>query len=532
MLHFPRWRSILVLIVTVWGALFTLPNFLPPNLRSQIPPFLPHQTLNLGLDLRGGSYLLLQVDVESLRRQELDRVADSMANALRRASPAINFTGRGVVADAARVRLLNVADAPRALQALRTINDQVKNGGDSLVFTQTPDGVVEARITDPRMRELSRSAAEQAINVVRRRVDPTGAAEVSIVRQGDNRIVVQAPGVSDPETLKERIGKTALLTFHMVDDSATPEELQAGRIPPGAMLVQPYPEIGREAEIVRRRPDLTGEHLNRAAPRFDQNRGEWVLSFEYDSVGQHIFCRLTTENTGKRFAILLDNQVLTAPRINEPICGGGGQIEGSFTPESASELAIMLNAGALPAPLTVIEQQTVGPGLGQEAIEAGTKAGIYASIAVILFMVLAYGLFGVFACLALVINVAMITAAMSVSGATLSLPGIAGLVLTIGMAVDANVLIYERMRDEQANGRGPAMALDAGFNRALITIIDSHLTQIGVALILFEFGHGPVRGFAWTLSIGVITSVITATVVTQFFIAVWFRVVRPKQLPI
>jgi len=532
MLHFPRWRTILVIVVTIFGVVFTLPNFVPPSIRAQIPPWLPHQTLNLGLDLRGGSYLLLEIDSASLQTQELDKVADSMANAMRTATPQIEITGRGRVGNVARMRLINIADAPRAMQALRSINDPLKNGGDSLTFNQLPDGSIEARLTDGGIRELSRAAAEQAINVVRKRIDPNGNAETVIVRQGDNRIVVQAPGVDNPEVLKERIGKTALLTFNMVDDSATPEDIAAHRVPIGAKPVPPYPTIGREPEVVRIRPDLTGEHLRNARPQFDQNRGEWVMAFELDGVGTHTFCRITSENTGKRFAILLDDQVLTAPRINEPICGGSGQIEGSFTAESAHELSVMLNAGALPAPLTVIEQRSIGPGLGQEAIEAGTKAGIYASIAVVVFMVLAYGLFGVFACLALVINVMMIVGAMSVGGATLSLPGIAGLVLTIGMAVDANVLIYERMRDEQANGRGPAMALDAGFNRALITIIDSHLTQIGVALILFEFGHGPVQGFAWTLTIGVITSVITATVVTQFFIAIWFRLVRPKQLPI
>ncbi|MES1198498.1 MAG: preprotein translocase subunit SecD, partial [Pseudomonadota bacterium] len=383
MLHFPRWRTILVIVVTIFGVVFTLPNFVPPSVRAQIPPWLPHATLNLGLDLRGGSYLLLEIDSEALRRQELDKVADSMASAMRSATPQIDITGRGVVGDAARMRIINLADVPRAMQALKRINDPVRSGGDSLAFTQLPDGSIEARLTDARVRELSRSAAEQAINVVRKRVDPNGNAETVIVRQGDNRIVVQAPGVDDPEVLKQRIGKTALLTFQMVDDSATPEDLQAGRIPIGAMVAPPYPTIGNESEIVRRRPDLTGEHLQRARPQFDQTRGEWVMAFDLDDFGRRAFCRITTDNTNKRFAILLDNQVLTAPRINEPICGGSGQIEGSFTAQSASELSLMLNAGALPAPLTVIEQQSIGPGLGQEAIEAGTKAGIYASIAVV-----------------------------------------------------------------------------------------------------------------------------------------------------
>ena len=529
MLHFPRWRIILVAIATVFGVIFTLPNLLPVSVRSHLPPFLPHSTLNLGLDLRGGSYLLLEVDTNTLKTLQLDHVTDQMAEALRRAQPAILFTGRGVIGDTARLRLLSLSDAPRAMQALRAINNQAQTGGgDTLAITQTPDGVFEARLTEAGLREISRNAAQRAIDVVRKRIDPNGTSEISIVRQGDNRIVVQAPGVSDPESLKRLIGHTALLTFNMVDENVT----DPSAMPPSDVLAAPYPGIGRETVIVKRRPELTGEHLTKARPQFDQNYSQWVLGFDYDGAGQRIFCRITTNNVGKRFAILLDGEVLTAPVIRSPICGGGGQIEGSFTQQSARDLGRMLEAGALPAPLTVIEQRTVDATLGRDAIDAGSKAGIYATVAVVAFMVLAYGLFGVFACLALVINVAMIVGAMSLGGATLSLPGIAGLVLTIGMAVDANVLIYERMRDEQANGRGPALALDAGFNRALITIIDSHLTQIGVALILFEFGHGPVQGFAWTLTIGVITSVITATLVTQFFIALWFRAARPKKLPI
>jgi protein-export membrane protein SecD len=257
-----------------------------------------------------------------------------------------------------------------------------------------------------------------------------------------------------------------------------------------------------------------------------------VLAFQLDSRGSTIFCRITRDYVNQRFAILLDNQVLTAPRINEPICGGSGQITGNFTPESASELALMLNAGALPTPLTVIEERTVGAGLGQDAIDAGIKASIIAGVVTLVFMVLAYGLFGVFACLALVINGILIVAAMSMIGAALTLPGIAGLILTIAMAVDANVLIYERMREEAAAGRGPALAIDAGFNRAMITIVDANLTTILAALILFQFGAGPVRGFAWTLSIGVVTSVFTAVLVSQILIAWWFRLARPKQLPI
>ena len=531
MLNLPRWRVILVLIVSVLGIAFSAPNLLPSAVRDNMPTWLPHRTLNLGLDLQGGSHLLLEVDTTALKHQQLDNIADQMATALRDAEPAIRFTGRGVVGDAARIRLINAEDMTRAMAAIRPLGRSTTNGNEITTFTPGADGTIEARMTDASLRELSRQAAQQSIEVIRRRVDPTGANEINPVRQGENRIVVQAPGVSDPEELKSRIGTTALMTFHMVRE-VSPEEMASGALPVGTMQVLPYPGIGDRPEVVERRARFTGERLIRANATTDPQTGQFVLSFALDGQGTSTFCRITRENTGKRFAILLDNQVLTAPTINEPICGGTGQISGNFDAHSANELAVMLRAGALPAPLTVIEQRTVTAELGQDAVNAGSQATLYGAIGVVAFMVLAYGLFGVLACLALAINIAMIIGVMSLTGATLSLPGIAGLVLTMGMAVDANVLIYERMREEQANGRGPALAIDAGFARALVTIIDSHVTQIGVALILFWFGHGPVRGFAWTLSIGVVTSVITATLVTQFFIAIWFRLVRPKKLPI
>lgn len=528
MLQLPRWRIFVVIFATLFGVLFTLPNLLPENLRTSLPPFLPRQALNLGLDLQGGSHLLLEVDSSALRRQQLDNTADQMANALRQAEPAIRYTGRGVVGDAARVRLLDVNDMSRARAALRTIARSPTSGAEILTFTEGADGVIEARMTTQYLAELSRQAAQQSVEVIRRRIDPNGTSEVTIVRQGDNRIVVQAPGVSDPEVLRQRIGQTALMTFNLVREV----DPTAQALPVGTIVAQPYPGVGNRAEVVERRPQFTGERLQRASTGTDQQTGQFVLHFQLDGEGTRLFCRVSRQHTGDRFAILLDNQVLTAPTINEPICGGSGQISGNFTAESASELALMLNAGALPAPLTVIEQRSVGAELGQDAITAGSHATLYASIAVLVFMVLFYGLFGFLACVALVVNMAMIVGAMTLGGATLTLPGIAGLVLTIGMAVDANVLIYERMREEKAHGRSPAMAIDAGFSRAMVTIIDSHLTQFLAALILFQFGAGPVRGFAWTLSIGCITSVVTATFVTQTLIAYWFRITRPKDLPI
>lgn len=532
MLQLPRWKVITVVVVTVLGLLFSAPNFLPESVRDSLPGFVPRQALNLGLDLRGGSHLLLEVDTNTLRRQQLENIADQMANALREAEPAIRYTGRGVVGDAARVRLIDPADMTRARQVLRPISRSTTNGSEILAYTEGADGLIEARMAPTYVRELSRQAAQQSIEVIRRRIDPNGTSEVSIVRQGDDRIVVQAPGLSDPEQLKSRIGQTALLTFHLVNDSVPAEELQAGRVPAGHVMAQPYPQIGDRPEIVRRRPSLTGEHLTAANPSVDQRTQQWVLSFKLDSEGARIFCRLTREYTNQRFAILLDDQVLTAPRINEPICGGSGQITGNFTAESANELAVMLRAGALPAPLTVIEQRTVGAGLGQEAINSGIMAGTIGAAAVVLIMAMFYGLFGVFAVLAMVVNLILIVAAMSTIGAALTLPGIAGLVLTMGMAVDSNVLIYERMREERSNGRSPALAIDAGFSRALVTIVDANITTLLAAGILFAFGEGPVKGFAWTLSIGCFTTLFTATIVTQLMIAGWFRAARPNALPI
>jgi protein-export membrane protein SecD len=531
MLQVARWRVILVAVITVMGLVFAFPNFVPESARSSIPGFLPSQAINLGLDLRGGSQLLLEIDVDTMRHQQLDNVADQMGTALRDANPRISYTGRGVVGDAARVRLIDATQMPRAREALRLLAQSPTGGNDLVNFTEHDDGLIEARITPAHLRELSRQAAQQSIEVIRRRIDPTGTSEVTIVRQGDDRIVVQAPGLSDPEQLKERIGQTALMTFHLVRE-VSPEDAATGRLPPGTMYVEPYPQIGDGPEVVERRPRLTGEHLTRANPSTDPQTAEFVLSFQLDSQGRTIFCRITRDYVNQRFAILLDNQVLTAPRINEPICGGSGQISGNFTPESANELALMLRAGALPAPLTVIEERTVDASLGQDAIDSGTLASGLAGVVTLVFMVLAYGLFGIFAVIALLINGVLIVGAMSMIGAALTLPGIAGLILTIAMAVDANVLIYERMREEARAGRGPALAIDAGFNRAMITILDANLTTILAALILFQFGAGPVRGFAWTLSIGVITSVFTAVMVTQILIAWWFRAARPKQLPI
>ena len=536
MFELSRWRVYLVLLATVWAVLFAAPNVIPASVRAHLPPIMPRQAINLGLDLRGGSHIMLEVDTRALLKERLESQAESMGKELSNAKPRINYTGKSAGNGVARLKVLDPNDQDRALKLIRTMlrpsfSALGGSSSDGYVVSIAPDGAIEVRMTKDGLEALERDAIGRSIEVIRRRVDAMGTSEVSIVRQGANRIVVEAPGASDPEELKRRIGKTAKMEFHIVDSTVSPEDAASGRAPPGSMIL-PTDEPNEPFLAVKSRVEITGDDLKDASGGYQQQTGEAIVNFAFNNKGALAFCRLTRQYHGSRFATVLDGRVITAPTIDEPICGGGGYIHGRFTIESANELGELLKAGALPAPLTVVEERTVGAELGQDAINAGVTAGAVATVGVVIFMVLAYGLFGAMACVALVINVLMILASMSMVGATLSLPGIAGLILTIGMAVDANVLIYERMREEQANGRSPAIALDAGFNRAVVTIIDSHLTQILAALILFQFGHGPVRGFAWTLSIGCITSVFTAVLTTQLFIHWWFRLVRPKQLPI
>jgi preprotein translocase subunit SecD len=540
MLNVAPWRIWLVLIVTLAGLVLASPNFIPANIRSTVPVLRDLNPVNLGLDLQGGAYLLYQVDVAALEKQQLDTVVDDMARVLREAEPRISYSGRGVSQGAARLRLVNPEDGARAMAALeKELAQPIDAGGfggrqeKSILFTLTPDGAIEGRMARPAVDQLVRRAVDQSREVIMRRIDPGGVSETSVTRQGADRIVVQAPGEQDPETLKRRIGQTARLTFHLLDNNVSPEDIQAGRAPPGTDLL---PQDNPQEPIVPvlSRALLSGDDLSRADPSFDQRTGEPIVSFRFDSRGARIFGRITQENTNKRFAVVLDGHVITAPNINEPILGGSGQISGNFTPESAKELADLLNAGALPAPLKIVEQRSVGAELGQDAIEAGQLSTAIAGVLVLIFMILAYGLlFGGISVIALIVNGVLILAAMSVTGAALTLPGVAGLILTLAVALDANVLIYERMRDEVKAGNAPALSIDAGFSRAMVTIFDANITHLGAALIMMTLAPpGPVKGFAWTLTIGVFTSVFTAVLVTQILIAWWFRTNRPKKLPI
>jgi preprotein translocase subunit SecD len=527
MLDLPRWRVILCLAAAIFGLVFTLPNVLPGSVLASMPDWLPHQKLNLGLDLQGGSYLQLEMDTNALKTERLTNLVEDVRRTLRDAP--IDFSALGMANGVVSVRINDPAQVQNALTALQKLNQTVATGVQELKITTGPDQRILLGVSDQALTAETVKAVDQDIEIVRRRIDALGTKEPSIVRQGADRIVVEAPGESDPERLKEVIGKTAKLSFQMVDDSVPPAEAAAGHVPPDAMLL-PNDEGG--SLLVKRLEIVSGEMLTGATQGYDQN-GRPDINMRFNGQGAQRFGDATSQNIGKRFAIVLDNRIISAPVIQGAITGGSGEITGNFTVETASNLALLLRSGALAAPLTVIEQRTVGAELGADSVHAGELAGIIGLVLVVAFMMLAYGgVFGGVAMVGLIINMLMVVALMTVGGAALTLPGIAGLILTIAVAVDANVLIYERIRDEERAGRKPALAIDTGFTRARVSILDANITTLIAALILFEFGAGPVRGFAWTLSIGVMTSVFTALFITRLLIVLWYRTSRSKQLPI
>lgn len=524
-----RWRTLSVAAALIFGILFTLPNLLPQSARDALPGFLPKKTLNLGLDLQGGSQLLLSVDTNALRAEKMTNLIEDVRTTLREEQ--IDFTDLGQAEGGVVVRITDPTKVNAAQNALRNrVGAPLPNGGGrDVTINPTADQRLRLTISDQAMQAEAGKAVEQSIEIVRRRIDELGTKEPTIIRQGVDRIVVQAPGESDPDKLKNIIGKTAKLTFQMVDDSVPIQEAAQGRVPPGSVILpmQDGPPI-----LVKKRALVDGGMLTDARQAFDPQGGGAVVTFRFNGQGAKRFGDATTQNVGRRFAIVLDGKVISAPTIINPITGGSGQITGNFTPETANDLAVLLRAGALPAPLTVEQQNTVGAELGADAVKAGAISLGIGAVAIVVFIVLAYGLFGIFAAFALVVNVLLIFAAMSLTQATLTFPGIAGLILTLAVAVDANVLIYERVRDEAHAGRSPISALDHGYQRALVSIIDANITSAISALIMLMFGAGPVRGFAWTLLIGVITSVFTAVVITQLLIGWWYRATKPKALPI
>jgi len=534
MLYFTRWKALATILTALVVCLCAVPNFFPEATVKTWPAW-AQRRLVLGLDLQGGSYLLLEVDANSVKKDRLEAVRDEARKVLRDAR--IQFTGGVTIrGDAVEARIAKDTDVPTALSKLRDMSQPLGGlmggtGQRDLEVTDAGNNLIRITVTQPAMLDRMRKTIEQSIQIVERRVNELGTVEPVIQRQGTDRILVQVPGLQDPTRLKDLLGKTAKMEFRMVDTSVSPDQAQAGRVPPDSELL-PSANKADAPVVVKKQVLVSGGDLTDAQPTFDQRTGEPVVSFKFNTAGARKFAQATTENVGLPFAIVLDRQVISAPVIREPITGGQGQISGSFTVQSANDLAILLRAGALPAPLTVVEERTVGPGLGQDSIEKGELAAYVGSILVIVFMLLTYRLFGVFANIAVAINVAMIFGLLSLLNATLTLPGIAGIVLTVGIAVDSNVLIYERIREELRHGRTPISAIDAGFTRALATILDSNITTFIAAAVLFYIGTGPVRGFAVTLGIGIITTVFTAFTLTRLIVAWWVQWKRPKSVPI
>lgn len=534
MLHFSRWTSILIWLATAFSILFAAPNFVPKDLLAKLPSWVPHSTMTLGLDLQGGSYIMLKLERGDIIKERVDTTLDDVRGNLRKAN--VGYTS--LVANGQKItfKLRDAGQVPAAKTALKDVTQLTPIGGftggtiQEATLTNTDDGVFTIGLSDQGINYRVQSAVAQSIEVVRRRIDELGTTEPLIQRQGTDRIVVQVPGLQDPQRLKAILNKTAKLTFHLVDLTMSPQDALRSRPPANSEIVYsnddpPVPYL------IQKRAMLTGENLVDSQPGFNQQNNEPIVTFRFDSTGAQKFARITQEHVGEPFAVVLDNAVITAPNINEPIIGGSGQISGHFTVQSANDLAVLLRAGALPATLTVVEERTVGPGLGADSIHAGFIASLVGLIAVICFMAFFYGTLGMIANIAMIINVAMIFAILSLLGATLTLPGIAGIVLTIGQTVDSNVLFYERFREEVKQGRPIVQAMQAGFQKAFGTIIDANITHFIAAAILFFMGSGPVRGFAITLCIGIITTVFTAYTISRLLISIWLRRTRPKTLP-
>ncbi|HEX2653877.1 MAG TPA: protein translocase subunit SecD [Xanthobacteraceae bacterium] len=532
MLFFSRWRAAAILLTALVVCLFAVPNFLPPNVVQKWPAWAQRHIV-LGLDLQGGSHILLEVDSNAVRKEKIEALRDDVRRVLRDAR--IGYTGLTARNETVEVRLREPNDLSTALPKLRELSQPLggllsATGQRSVDITDAGGGLIRLSLTEAAVTERIRQAVEQSIQIVERRVNELGTVEPSIQREGVDRILVQVPGLQDPQHLKEILGKTAKLTFRLVDVNNSLEQAVQGRVPLEDELLQG--EKDNIPYLIEKRIMVSGEDLTDAQPGFDQRSGEPIVTFRFNTNGARRFAQTTQENVGRPFAIVLDNKVISAPVIREPILGGSGQISGNFTVEGANDLSILLRAGALPAPLTIIEERTVGPGLGQDSIEKGKIASYVGSILVVIFMVVTYGLFGLFANIAVAVNVAMIFGVLSLLSATLTLPGIAGIVLTVGIAVDSNVLIYERIREEVRHGRSAIAAIDAGFSRALATILDSNITTFIAATVLFFIGTGAVRGFAVTLGIGIVTTVFTAFTLTRLIVASWVRWKRPQRVPI
>ena len=531
MLDFPRWKVIGTSLLVLLGILLAIPSFLPERFVSQLPPFISSNQINLGLDLAGGSHLLLEAETGDVARQRIEAMEEIVRRGLRDADPRIEvgeFSTSGgqlsfLVRDPTRV------DAAREIAYNQTQPVGLAGQRDWNVNVIDTSRVV-MRPTEAGLAAAIEQAMEVAREIVERRVNELGTREPTIIRQGASRIVVQVPGLDDPQALIALLGRTARLEFKLVDTTATPEQLAAGRAPVGSQIL-PYPEGGGRI-AVQRRAMVSGDQIIRADQAFDPQTNEPVVTIGFDSNGARRFGNVTRENVNRPFAIILDNVVMSSPNINEPILGGSAQINGNFTVESANQLAISLRSGRLPVELKVVEERTVGPDLGADSIRLGVIATTVGTLLVLGFMFITYGRFGFYANVALVLNVVLILGIMAFLNATLTLPGIAGFVLTIGAAVDANVIINERIREEQRRGRKIMDAIQHGYGEAQTAIFDANVTNVIAGVLLFYFGSGPVRGFAVVLVIGIVTSVFTAVTVTRMLVSLWLRRNRTAELVI
>ena len=541
MLDFPRWKTILISIILLLGIIFTIPSLLPEKTTEQFPGMLQSR-VNLGLDLAGGSHLLLEADLSDFDAVQLEKMERSIRQAMR-GDPGPDddvaignlVRGNGQISFVVR----ELAQLDEARERVNRLTQGVASGGQlsaqrdwDVSFVDTTRVVMRA--TNAGRDAAIASAMDSARDIVDRRVNALGTREPTIVREGNDRIVVQVPGLQDPQQLKDLLGQTARLEFRMVDENANLADAAAGRAPVGSEVVPYAASSGQEGsfEVLNRQVMISGEQLINAQQQFDQQSGQPVVTISFDSGGANTFARVTTQNVNKRFAMVLDGKILSAPSINEPILGGSAQISGSFTVDTANNLAIALRSGALPVKMAIVEERTVTPELGADSIRKGTLAGIIATVAVLVFMVVVYGRFGIYANIALVFNIFLIIAVMAAFNATLTLPGIAGFVLTIGAAVDANVLINERIREELKRGRKIIDAIDTGYKEASRAIFDANVTNVIAAALMFWFGSGPIKGFAVVLTIGIITSVFTAVTVTRMFVAHWLRRTRPTTINI
>ncbi len=523
MVYLSPWKKWATIILCLLAVIYAAPNVVSPSitkpLSEKYSKWVPVHPINLGLDLQGGSSLLLGIDVNVAMRDRMNSMLDTLRRELQ--NERVGYIGLEARPTGAAFTLRNPEDASKLAAIVRNVDRELSsNVGD--------DGRVTLTLSDTAQLTYRQQIVDQSIEIVRRRVDESGTKEPIIQRSGADRILLQLPGVSDPQQVKRLLGQTAKMTFHLVDEAATMSG--ATNVPPG-FIALPDRDNPAMRVVVNRQPSLFGEALVTASAGQSQT-GQAAVHFTFNSAGARKFAQITRENVNQQFAIVLDGKVLTAPNINEPITGGSGQITGNFTMQSANELAMLLRSGALPAPLQVLEERTVGPGLGKDAVDAGKISGVIGFALVVLWMFVSYGRFGIYANIALSFNLIMIFALFSILGVTLTLPGIAAIILTIGMAVDANVLVYERIREEIRLGRTPLSAVDAGYSRAMPSVIDSNLTTIIAGIILFFLGSGPIKGFAVALTLGIITTLFSAIMITRLMVLHYLRVAKPQTLNI